>query len=130
MIEKLTLYQRVYDFILYAFPVINRFPKSQKFVLGQQIQNLTIEIIKKIIYANACRDKYPALLNIDVDLQVLKTLIRLSNDLKFIDLRRYHIFCQKLTEIGKIFTRLSDQFQTFHSRKSEINQCEITMILL
>ena len=35
--EQLKIYQRQYDLILYAFPIINKFPKSQKFVLGQQI---------------------------------------------------------------------------------------------
>ena len=42
--DKLVLYQKMYDLILYSFPIINRFPKSQKFVLGQQIQNCMLGI--------------------------------------------------------------------------------------
>jgi len=39
MLHELVIYQKIYDLMLYAFPIINRFPKSQRFVLGQQIQN-------------------------------------------------------------------------------------------
>jgi len=102
MVENLILYQKVYDLILYSFPIINRFPKSQKFALGQQIENTMIEMIHLIVVANSQREKMSYLRKIDAKLLVLKTLIRLSKDLKFINLKRYHIFSQKLIEIGKI----------------------------
>ena len=102
MVDRLVLYQKIYDLILYSFPIINRFPKSQKFVLGQQIENIMINMLAGTIHANNASQKLDYLKNIDVDLQLCKTLIRLTKDLKIIDFRRYMIFSKKLTEIGKI----------------------------
>jgi len=42
MLHELIIYQKHYDLMLYAFPVISRFPKNQRFVLGQQIQNCMV----------------------------------------------------------------------------------------
>ena len=102
MIENLILYQKVYDLILYSFPIINRFPKTQKYVLGQQIENTLLNLLKAIITANNKKAKLNYLFYADTELQTLKTLIRLAKDLKFIDLKRYHVFSIKTTEIGKI----------------------------
>jgi len=102
MVENLTLYQKVYDLILYSFPIINQFPKSQKYVLGQQMENSMVTLLKMIVAANLERDKMLSLKKIDSELQVLKSLVRLSKDLKFINLKRYQVFSIKLTEIGKI----------------------------
>ena len=44
--RELIIYQKHYDLTLYAFPIINRFPKSQRFVLGQQLENQMLEIGK------------------------------------------------------------------------------------
>ena len=44
--NQLIIYQKLYDMMVYSFPIISRFPKDQRFVLGQQIQNEMLEIGK------------------------------------------------------------------------------------
>jgi len=102
--DNLILYQKFYDLILYAFPIINRFPQNQRFVLGQQIQNSMLDISKMIVQANkfGAKNRLQILYGIDVELEKLKLLIRLANGLGFISHSRYGIFCEKLVEIGKI----------------------------
>ena len=73
--EELKIYQKHYDLILYAFPIINRFPKAQRFVLGQQIQNCLLDIAKLIVQANKQRGKLPTLAEIDIELEKLRLLI-------------------------------------------------------
>jgi four helix bundle protein len=102
MLEDLKIYQKVYDLILYAFPIINRFPKNQRFVLGQQLENSMINIVGLIVEANSKRNKGQILRDIDIELQKLKTLIRLAKDLAFISIKRYKIFAEKLMEIGRL----------------------------
>lgn len=46
--EKLVIYQKVYDFMLYLFPIIDRFPKYEKFVLCTQLKNCVLEIARII----------------------------------------------------------------------------------
>ena len=55
MLDDLIIYQKTYDFILWLHPVVNKFPKSQRFVLGQRIENKTLDFIHSMIVANAAR---------------------------------------------------------------------------
>ena len=50
--SELVIYQKFYDLLLYSFPIIGRFPKNQRFVLGQQLENQMLEIGKMIVHAN------------------------------------------------------------------------------
>ena len=63
--HELTIYQKHYDLMLYAFPIINKFPKAQRFVLAQQIQNTLVDIARLIVQANKQRNKLPTLYQID-----------------------------------------------------------------
>ncbi|HRU02030.1 MAG TPA: diversity-generating retroelement protein Avd [Victivallales bacterium] len=100
--DKLILYQKVYDLTLYSFPIINRFPKNQRFVLGQQIQNCMIDISKLIVHANKLRNKKEKLYEVDIELEKLRFLIRLSKDLRIMPVKKYGNCIVKIEEIGKI----------------------------
>jgi len=102
MFQDLVIFQKVYDLILWLYPTVNKFPKSQRFVLGQQIENTVLEILKGIIQANQESNKLPYFKQISIDLDKLRILIRLSKDLKFISLRQYQFVADKINEIGKI----------------------------
>lgn len=101
-LDELTIYQKTYDLILYALPIINRFPKSQRFVLGQQLQNGLIELSVMIVQANKIKNKLQKLYEIDVELEKLRLLIRLAKDLKFMPLHKYELHGQRLNEIGRL----------------------------
>ncbi|MCX6740881.1 MAG: four helix bundle protein, partial [Candidatus Parcubacteria bacterium] len=78
MLQDLVIFQKTYDFILWLYPAVNKFPKSQRFVLGQQIENRAIQVLKDIIVANQEMNKATALKKTSVDLDELRILIRLS----------------------------------------------------
>jgi hypothetical protein len=61
MLDDLIIYQKTYDFMLWFHPVINKFPKSQRFVLGQRIENKILDLFHLMIIANAEREKSPIL---------------------------------------------------------------------
>ena len=43
------LYQRIYDFILYIYPILAQFPKFEKFALQTQIKTAVFEMLKDVI---------------------------------------------------------------------------------
>ena len=100
--EKLVLYQKLYDFLLYIYPIIAKFPKHEKFVLQTQIKNCVIDIQRLVIKANKSTTKKSHLYEADVLLEELKMLIRLSHDLRYINPRQYGIVSGKITEIGAL----------------------------
>ena len=102
MFQNLSIFEKTYELILWLYPTVNKFPKSQRFVLGQQIENTILEILKGIIQANSERNKLPYLNQISVELDKLRILIRLSKDLKLINIKKYQFVAEKINEIGKM----------------------------
>jgi four helix bundle protein len=100
--KELIIYQKHYDSMVYSFPIIGRFPKDQRFVLGQQIEGTMLEIGQLIVHANKLRQKKEKLYEIDVALEKLRFLIRLAKDLKMMPVSKYGHHCERIDEIGKL----------------------------
>jgi four helix bundle protein len=100
--KELIIYQKHYDLMVYSFPIIGRFPKDQRFVLGQQIENQMLEIGKMIVHANKLKQKRGKLYDIDIELEKLRFLIRIAKDLKFLSISKYGHHCERLDEIGRL----------------------------
>ena len=110
--NELIIYQKIYDLILYSFPILNRFPKSQKFVLAQQIENSMISLGKLIVQANGDYNKNFVLKQADAELEILKLLVRLAKDLKFFQrLSHYENHSKRLEEIGRLLGGLQKKFR-------------------
>ena len=100
--ERLVLYQKVYDFLLYIYPVIAKYPKYEKFTLQTQTKSCVIELEKCIIRANKSTAKKSLLYEADVLIEELKMLVRLAHDLRYISLHQYEVICRKIAEIGAL----------------------------
>lgn len=100
--RELIIYQKHYDLMVYSFPIIGRFPKEQRFVLGQQIENAMLAIGMMIVHANKLRSKREKLHELDIALEKLRFLIRLSKDLKMMSIAKYGQHCERLDEIGRL----------------------------
>ena len=102
MFQNLAIFEKTYELILWIYPTVNKFPKSQRFVLGQHIEDIILKILEGIIEANQERNKIPYLKQISVNLDKLRILIRLSKDLRFISIKQYGFATNKVNEIGKM----------------------------
>ncbi|HOI60417.1 MAG TPA: diversity-generating retroelement protein Avd [Candidatus Pacearchaeota archaeon] len=100
--EKLILFQKTYDLILEIHPVITKFPKNQRFVLGQKIENTLITILEIVIVINLGKATASYFKKLDIEIQKLKIFIRLAKDFTFINLRKYASLEEKVIEIGRL----------------------------
>mgnify|MGYP000992876547 CR=1 FL=1 len=100
--QNLSIFQKTYELILWIYPAVNKFPKTQRFVLGQQIENTVLDLLKLIIQANAERSKLPHLRQASVELDKLRIIIRLAKDLKFLSIKQYGFATKNINEIGKM----------------------------
>ena len=101
--EKENIIAKTYDFLLYLLPQLDKFPRKQKFIIADRIENLLLEILEKFISAYYLpADKKTELLgNSNTKLEILRHYIRLSYDMKFIDIHRYEVISEKINEIVK-----------------------------
>lgn len=103
-IEKLIIFQKIYDFLLWLYPLINRIPKSHRLILGRSIEEEGIKILLLSIEANKLRDNSRKIVQqqISDELDKLRILIRLTKDLHFMSIAQYEHAAEKINEIGKI----------------------------
>ncbi len=99
---KLLVQQRVYDMILYAYPALEQFPKSQKFSLAQDIKKCLDKIIRLVITANKKYTKKTTLQELDIEIAALKVYIRIATDLKYLPPKKYEVWSGMIVEIGKM----------------------------
>lgn len=86
--------------MLWFFPIVDNFPKFEKFVLCTQIKNLVIDIERKIIRTNKSRKKRKHLYDLDVMLEELRLLIRFSHERKYLSHKKYENAAKRVNEIG------------------------------
>lgn len=103
-VEKLIIFQKIYDLLLWLYPLINRIPKSHRLVLGRQVEELGITILLLAIQANKIRNdgRHAVQLQMSDKLDELRILVRLSKDLHFMSITQYQFASERINEIGKI----------------------------
>lgn len=102
--QKETIVQKVYDLLKFTIPILNRFPRSQKFVLGDRIQNQLSDLLELYIEAYYAKTsgKKSLLDKANISLEKLRHYFRLCFELGLFDSKKYHDFAQRLHEIGRM----------------------------
>ena len=77
-----------YRFILWLVPAVARFPRSQKFLLGDRIQALALDVLEALIEATYTRQRDRLLARANLGIEKLRFLFRLAWDLQYLDARR------------------------------------------
>lgn len=90
----------MYDFLLYLVPQVAKFPKGQRYLLGERLELLSFDILELFLEAVYIRDKMPILQQANVKLEKTRYYVRLCKDLKLISLDRYETISKKLYDIG------------------------------
>jgi DNA polymerase III psi subunit len=90
--------------IKYGNQCILQFPKAERYALGTEIKQSMYKILRLIVVANKSKAKKPLLFELDAELDVLRTFIRLAADpdLKYLPLKKYENWSKLLNEIGKM----------------------------
>lgn len=102
MLDDLKIYKESYDFFLWLWPLINKFPKSEKYVLGEKLKGSFLIFFENIIAYNYNYQRQESLKIASVEIEKLRLFIRLSKDLNLINFNKYEIASRKINEIGKL----------------------------
>ena len=94
--------EKAYQFVLWLVPTVEKFPRGQKFLLGDRLQKTAIDMIEGLIEATYTRDRGPVLARVNLLIEKLRYLVRLAKDLKHLDLKRYEFAARSLDEIGRL----------------------------
>lgn len=95
--------------ILYGNPALNQFPKTEKFVLANKIRETMYSILELSIILEKKYYKKTTLKELDVQLDILRNLIRIAADKKLypnqspcLSIKKYEHWAKLINEIGKM----------------------------
>jgi hypothetical protein len=89
-------------FLLWLVPVVERFPRRQKFLLGDRIQGVALDVLEALIEATYTRERRAHLARANLGLEKLRVLIRLATEMEILDQRRYEYAARTLEDIGRL----------------------------
>lgn len=102
--QDFKILQKVYDMIIYGNIALKQFPKSERFTLVADIKKSMYNLLRLTIEANKKYHKKTTIQQLDVELDLLRTYIRLASEpsMKYLSLKRYEIWSKQLNEIGRM----------------------------
>jgi len=104
MQNEIPIIQKVYDFYRELYLIIPAMPKFDRHVIGAKIQNTCLELLENLLAASHTnkQNKVKFLAKAAIKLDLLKILLRLSEDTKTLQTKKYLVLSEKLQEIGRM----------------------------
>ena len=98
--NEISALTKTYDLIAWMVPTLEKFPKSQRFLLGDRIQSALLDILEHLIRAAYSKKKENDLREANLKLETVRYLVRLAKDLKYLSIRRYEFASRSIDGIG------------------------------
>jgi hypothetical protein len=90
-----------FQFLMWLVPAVEKFPRTQKFLLGDRIQTTALDVLECLIEATYTRDRKGQLARANLGIEKLRFFFRLAVELHYLDRRRYQHAARTLDEIGR-----------------------------
>ena len=101
--KKITpVVEKHYQLVLWMLPKIANFPKDQRFLLADRIERILLDILEMLIEAVYSKNKRELLIKVNLKLDVLRFMMRITKDMKYVNINSYDFFSQSVLEIGKM----------------------------
>ena len=91
-----------FQFLTWLIPTVEKFPRAQKFLLGDRIQATALDVLEALIDATYTKDRHGHLARANLGIEKLRFLFRLAASLKYLDIKRYTFAARQLDEIGRM----------------------------
>lgn len=107
MKKDFVIYTKMLETVVWLFDKANTFPKKQRFVLGQQIENSALLCLRYIVEANnASRAGAGKVLErldtLNVELEVLRGLLRVAYEMQFLTAKSLAYAIGQIDEVGRM----------------------------
>jgi hypothetical protein len=102
--QETPLFAKTYDLLVYLLPAVEKFPRSQRAVLGRHVQEVSLGFLDLLLKAR----KTPAdargelLWQADLELDRLRYTVRLCRDLELLSQKQYRHASGLLAQVGRL----------------------------
>jgi hypothetical protein len=96
------IFVRTYDLLLWLIPAVEKFPRSQRPVLGRAVQEAALALQAHLTTAGLSQTPGSALEQADVALALLRARLRLCFDLRLLTPGQYEHAARQIAEVGRL----------------------------
>lgn len=100
--DKLIVFRRVYEYLFWLRPTVERFAKAHKYSLGIEMQSQAMDLLKLVIRANYASFKDEDIAEALVTCEVERVYVRLAFEYRLLSPRQFAFAAEKLEEIGRL----------------------------
>lgn len=87
--------------IKYGYAALRNFPKSEKHVLSAEIRQCMFRLLRLVIITNRRYHKKTTIQDIDAELDLLRSLVRLAMELKYLSFHQYEVWARHNDKLGR-----------------------------
>lgn len=88
--------------ISYGYVALRQFPKFERFVLGAEMRQSMWGLLRLIVVCNKRYFKKTTLQELDAELDLLRSQVRIAKDLGYLDFKKYEHWAMLNDEIGRM----------------------------
>ena len=96
------IFARTYDLLRWLIPATVGFPRQQRFVLAQAVQQAALQLHRELVEAAYAAEPATRLRQADATLARLRHYLRLCRDLKLLSVRQHEHVARMVDEIGRL----------------------------
>lgn len=100
--EDYPIFDRSYQLSVEIFRETMKFPKSQRYVIAQRLQDASLKFIEEITLGFTSTDKLSALNRASDNLEKMRILTRVALDLNFWSFKIYQKINTTINEVGRM----------------------------
>ena len=93
--------QDCHNLLIWLIPLLDNFPRSRRFTLGERLEAGLIEILELLVEAAYARSKRDVLKRANLRIAVVRHLWRIAYELKTIPGKRYAHGAKLLEDLGR-----------------------------
>jgi len=97
-----TLIERIEELDAYSHQVMHQWPKIERHVLAAEVRAALLRLRRICAVAWKRRQKSAALFDLDVEVEVLRHLVRKAYRLRYINANRLEVWARHIDEIGRM----------------------------
>lgn len=101
--------EKIYEMILYGNPRLKDFPKTERYVLAEDIRKTMYGMLEMAVRLEKKYHKKTTLQDLDIEVDVLRNLLRLAKDPNLypkqkpcLDFHTWEVWIRKVDEIGRM----------------------------
>lgn len=100
--DDLKIREKCEEMIGYGYVALRQFPKHERHVLAAEIREGMWSALRQIIIVNKRYHKKTTMQQLDAQVDVLRSQIRVARDLQYLDFKKYEVWSRHLDEVGRM----------------------------